>query len=205
MKKGFTTWAIVIIVALVLIGAGYFLSSSTSSIKEQVIDETQEVTEKEGLMATEEKKDKIGASEDTTNSVEDEDQNLTPTSYSGEVLAGTESLLLDFNSGDYQKALSEKDIVVLYFFANWCPLCKAEFPRMQSVFEKLQNSDVIGFRVSFKDSQTDDSEEELAKEFGVAYQHTKVILKNSERVLKSPETWEEERYLSEINSLLKTN
>jgi len=110
--------------------------------------------------------------------------------------------ILDFSQLEYDAALQSHELVVLFFYASWCPLCQEEFPRMQEVFGELDGSKVIGFRVNFNDSSTDDNEEELAREFGVAYQHTKVFVQNGERVLKSPETWTNERYLEEINSVL---
>lgn len=121
--------------------------------------------------------------------------------YSGQVLAGDQSLLLDFNKADYDKALAANKTIMLYFYASWCPICRAEFPKMQSAFNKLSDNNIVGFRVNFNDSQTDDNEKALAKQFGVAYQHTKVILQNGQRVLKAPDSWEESRYLEEINKL----
>jgi len=123
-------------------------------------------------------------------------------SFKGEVLAGSTSPLLDFNESDYKKALASDKLVTLYFYANWCPSCRIEFPKMQSAFNKLSGDNVIGFRVNYNDNQTDSAEKGLAKEFGVAYQHTKVFVKNGERILKSPETWDEARYTSEINKFL---
>lgn len=58
---------------------------------------------------------------------------------------------------------------------------------------------VIGFRVNYNDNQTDNDECNLAREFGVAYQHTKIFVKNGTRILKSPEGWNKDRYLIEIN------
>ena len=108
--------------------------------------------------------------------------------------------LLDFTKADYDAALQTDKLIVLYFYANWCPICKAEFPMMQSAFSKLTNGHVIGFRVNYNDDQTDVDEKNLAREFGIAYQHTKVFIKNGQRILKSPEGWDEARYVTEINS-----
>jgi len=125
-------------------------------------------------------------------------------SYYGEVLAenGNGVYLLDFNKQDYENAIANEKLVVLYFYANWCPVCKAEFPLMQQAFTELDAEGVVGFRVNYNDNQTDDYERGLAKQFGVAYQHTKVFLKNGERILKAPDSWDKTRYISEINDAL---
>ncbi len=119
-------------------------------------------------------------------------------SYKGATLAGKSSPLLDFTKADYEKATASGKLVVLYFYANWCPLCKAEFPVMQEAFNGLSSEGVIGFRVNYNDNQTDADEVALAREFGVAYQHTKVFVKSGKQILKSPESWGKDRYLSEI-------
>jgi thiol-disulfide isomerase/thioredoxin len=123
-------------------------------------------------------------------------------SFSGTVLAGSTSPLLEFNEADYKKAVASDKLVVLYFYASWCPLCRAEFPKMESAFDAITSNDVVGFRVHFNDPELTDPQEDLAREFGVAYQHTKVFLKNGQRVLKSPETWDQARYSSEIQKAL---
>lgn len=110
--------------------------------------------------------------------------------------------LTDFNKADYDTAIASDKLVVLYFYANWCPICRAEFPVMQKVFQSLTTDKVVGFRVNYNDNQTDNDEIGLARQFGVAYQHTKVFIKNGARILKSPEGWDEERYKSEINKAL---
>ncbi|MBI3304837.1 thioredoxin family protein [Candidatus Parcubacteria bacterium] len=122
--------------------------------------------------------------------------------YTGTVLAGESAPLLDFTKADYDTAVKSDALVVLYFYANWCPICKAEFPVMQRVFNELSTNKVIGFRVNYNDDQTDNDEQNLAKQFGVAYQHTKVFVKNGQRILKSPEGWDETRYDTEINKAL---
>lgn len=123
--------------------------------------------------------------------------------FTGEVLAGTSSPLLAFNQADYEAAINSGKLVVLYYYANWCPICRAEFPKAEAAFDQLQTDQVVGFRVNFNDTQTDDAEKALAREHGVAYQHTKVFVKNGQRILKSPETWETDRYLTEINAALR--
>ena len=122
--------------------------------------------------------------------------------YSGAILAGSTTRLFDFNKADYNKALANEENIVLYFYADWCPLCKNEVANsLYPAFSELSDPSVIGFRVNFRDGDTDKDEEQLAKDFGVAYQHTKVFLKNGSRVLKDPSTWNKKMYLEEIKNL----
>ena len=117
-------------------------------------------------------------------------------------MAGTsDTLYLDFNKEDYEKALNEKKKILLYFYANWCPICRVEQLSTFAAFNEINDPDLIGFRVNYRDSDTDESEENLAKEFGISYQHTKIILKDKERVLKAPDSWNKERYLEELSKI----
>lgn len=123
--------------------------------------------------------------------------------FTGKVIAGKRTLLLEFNGVDYEAALKSGKIVVLYFYANWCPICKAEVSTaLYPAFNELDTDQVIGFQVNFNDNETDEDEKNVAREFGIAYQHTKVFLKNGSRVLKSPESWNKDRYASEIGLYL---
>jgi len=125
--------------------------------------------------------------------------------YAGERLAGTAAPLLDFTAADYNAAKQTDKLIILYFYANWCPICAEEFPHVQAAFNELSSDRVIGFRVNFNDNQTDADEIALARQYGVPYQHTKVFIKNGQQVLKSPESWSQQRYLSEINQALAAN
>lgn len=122
--------------------------------------------------------------------------------YSGEVLAGHDAKFINFNKTDYESALKTDKLIVLYFYANWCPICKAEVPKLYDAFNSLNTDKVIGFRVNYNDNETDSNEVALAREHGVAYQHTKVFIRNGERIGKWPDSWDKNRYLSEIQSRL---
>jgi len=124
-------------------------------------------------------------------------------SFSGYVIAGSEAKLIDFNQADYEKAIASDKLVALYFYANWCPICKKETAEaLYPAFNELERTDIVGFRVNYNDNETDSDEKALAKEFGVAYQHTKVFVKDGQRILKSPESWDKNRYFEEIEKAL---
>ena len=132
-----------------------------------------------------------------------EEENTEPT-FKGRILAGDSSPLLDFMREDYEAALKTDKLIVLYFYANWCPICAEETVNaLYPAFNELETGQVIGFRVNYRDSDTEKAEEDLAREFGVSYQHTKVFVKNGTRVLKAPESWSKAQYLSAIEQVLE--
>ncbi|MFA9288642.1 MAG: thioredoxin domain-containing protein [Weeksellaceae bacterium] len=120
--------------------------------------------------------------------------------YSGQQIAGTVSPYIIFNNQDYKQALAEGKTVFLEFYASWCPVCRGEAPDIEAGFDQLNDPNIVGFRVNYNDPDTDETEKALAQEYGVTYQHTKVLIKNGEVVLKNGEVWDTERFLNEIKS-----
>lgn len=121
--------------------------------------------------------------------------------YQGDILAGSTSPFIVFNKVDYDKAIADGKIVFLDFYANWCPICRAEAPEIHAGFDELNTENIIGFRVNFNDSETDEDEKALAKELDVPYQHTKVILRDGNVALKDGDTWDKTKFLEEVNKL----
>lgn len=191
-----------VVIALLVVGGGYYFSQQSESVNEldAMMDDDDAMMEKDSMMEDDEHGDTM--MEDDKDAMMEEGEVMSDSSYSGQVLAGDEAPLLVFNQADYDKAVSEGKLVTLYFYANWCPICRAEFPKMEAAFNQLSSDEVVGFRVNFNDNETDDDEVALARKYGVPYQHTKVFVKNGEQVLKSPEEWDTQRYLNEINNAL---
>ncbi len=136
--------------------------------------------------------------------VEPENKSATSvsSSYSGTILAGSSAPVIDFNKADYDRAIASDKIVFLYFYATWCPICRAEAPEFYSAFNEIKSDKIVAFRINFNDGDTDADEKALAQQFQVPYQHTKIILKDDKVFLKAPDSWDKARYLSEINKVL---
>ncbi|MEX2028360.1 MAG: thioredoxin family protein [Candidatus Curtissbacteria bacterium] len=117
-------------------------------------------------------------------------QAAATTGYFGKTIAGSISPFLEFNKADFEKAKEEQKIIFLDFYANWCPVCRAEAPVIHSGFDMFESEKIVGFRVNFNDDQTDQDEKDLAKEFNVPYQYTKIIIKDGKEILRSGERWE---------------
>ena len=126
--------------------------------------------------------------------------NTMSTTYHGIVIAGNSSQYLNFTSEDYEEAKSSGKVVFLNFYANWCPICRAEAPDIAAGFNSLTTENVIGFRVNYNDSDTDNVEKALAKEFGITYQHTKVITKGGKVIYKAIEQWDKNQTVAKLNS-----
>jgi len=192
---------------LVLGGLSYYYISAKNAEEamqsgENMMDEGNAMEGDEAMMG-----DDSTMSDDSMKDADammDDADHMMNAEFSGTVLAGSpkSAPLLDFNQADYETAVKSGKLVVLFFYANWCPVCKEEFPKMESAFNSLTSKEVVGFRVNYSDNQTDKDEEALAREFGVGYQHTKVFVKNGERILKAPESWSEAKFASTINANL---
>ena len=60
---------------------------------------------------------------------------------------------------------------VLYFYATWCPSCKVANEDFTANPNKIPE-DVVVIRTNYNDPNTDQEEKDLAKKYGITYQHT---------------------------------
>jgi len=212
-KKGFATSAViaaVVVVIAIISVISYNMKPEGEIMMEEGENmmETGEGMMEEGKDMMEEGKDMMEDGDammehDGVMMEEGDGAMMMEVSYAGKVLAGKKAPLLEYTKKDYDEAVASNKTILLYFYANWCPVCKAEQPALFGAFDGLDTNEIIGFRVSYKDSDTDKDEEEMAREFGVSSQHTKIIIKGGKRVVKSPQTWDLAKYESEIAKVLK--
>jgi thiol-disulfide isomerase/thioredoxin len=71
---------------------------------------------------------------------------------------------------------------VLFFYASWCPTC---IPADQDLLRNQDQipTDVTVIRVNYNDPDTDATEKELAKKYGITYQHTFVQIDSTDQVV----------------------
>jgi len=85
------------------------------------------------------------------------------------IMMKEDSRYVEYSNGVLEESKDKRR--VLYFYANWCPICRpadADFKaNMNSIPE-----DVVVIRVNYNDTDTDSEEEALADKYEVPYQHT---------------------------------
>lgn len=72
---------------------------------------------------------------------------------------------------------------VVFFYASWCPTCIPVDQELRSNMGDIP-SDVLVIRVNYNDPDTDNEERELAKKYGITYQHTFVQVDAQGQVVK---------------------
>lgn len=90
-----------------------------------------------------------------------------------------------FTKEKFEAAKASGKKIFLNFYADWCPICGQQEPIVVQSFESEQvnNAELIGFRVNYRDNQTDSDEEALASQYGISYQHSHVLLSETGEVL----------------------
>jgi thiol-disulfide isomerase/thioredoxin len=126
----------------------------------------------------------------------DEDSGLIQT---GSV-TGLASNYYRFDKEHYERSMSDGKVIFLDFHADWCPICNREQPHIFAAFNELNNDNVVGYQVHFKDKKTTADDEEMAKKYGITLQHTKIVIDEGGNVVsRSLEGFSKEKVFEEIN------
>lgn len=84
-------------------------------------------------------------------------------------MAKTNSSYVQYSKEVFESSVSSRR--VLFFYASWCPTCipaDAAF----SANSGMIPDDVTLIRVNYNDPETDQEEKDLARKYGITYQHT---------------------------------
>ena len=87
---------------------------------------------------------------------------------------------------------------VLFFYASWCPTCKPADASFTQNVSKIPE-DLTLIRVNYNDPETDQEEKDLAKKYGITYQHTFVQIDSSGREVAKWNGGQIDELLSKVN------
>lgn len=142
MKNHVVIFVIVIVIAVLGIGAFVFSQQSTQSDSMMKKDEVMMRKDNSPIETTE-------------NTVMD-----------GKII---NSRYLEYSKTALDGAVSNRR--VLFFYASWCPTCRPADISFTQNSGKIPE-DVVLIRVNYNDPETDQEEKDLAKKYGITYQHT---------------------------------
>jgi len=117
------------------------------------------------------------------------------------LIAGSENggHYIRFNRTHYQESLAEGKVIHLYFYANWCPICAEERPKIFAAYDRLNYSDVVGYEVHYNDNEVTNDDLYITRFYQIPYQHSTVIIDKEGVVsFKSFAAIGTERLISEI-------
>ncbi|MDP3917992.1 MAG: hypothetical protein Q8Q30_02350 [Candidatus Woesebacteria bacterium] len=86
------------------------------------------------------------------------------------------SKYISYSLEEYDKAIFEKRILVLFFTSNWCMECNDQDIVNSKVFDSLNKEGVVGLKIHILDSETTTETDALARKFDVVKENTFVVL-----------------------------
>lgn len=80
-----------------------------------------------------------------------------------------DSRYLEYSNSTLENSVNNRR--VLFFYASWCSTCRPADANFKENINKIPEN-VSLIRVNYNDSDTDLEEKDLAKKYGISYQHT---------------------------------
>ncbi|MFZ3301542.1 MAG: thioredoxin domain-containing protein [Microgenomates group bacterium] len=87
-----------------------------------------------------------------------------------------QSFYKDYAKVDYDLALKDKSVLVLYFTSNWCDECLSQDKTIADYFSNLDTKGIVGLRIHILDSETTTETDALAKKFDITKESSLIIL-----------------------------
>jgi len=145
----------VIVVVVAVLGIGAFTLSRKSSEPDLMIKKDEAMVPAEGAVKA--PIDGMMKKEDPM--MEKADDKMMSSRY------------VEYSKTAFDKVTSARR--VLFFYASWCPTCRPADANFRANETKIPE-DVTLIRVNYNDPETDQEEKDLAKKYGISYQHTYV-------------------------------
>ncbi|MBI3559810.1 hypothetical protein HY087_01635 [Candidatus Gottesmanbacteria bacterium] len=162
MNKGIIIAGVAIVV---LVGGGLFVANQQS----QKTEEAKMAREKAAMAEKEAMKAKEDAAMEEKKAMEKKNDSSTGSEQDKMMKKDSASHYVEYSKAALDQAVSNRR--VLYFFANWCPICKPADADFKANSSKIP-TDVTVIRVNYNDTDTDQEEKDLAKKYAIIYQHT---------------------------------
>lgn len=86
------------------------------------------------------------------------------------------SVYKDYQKVDLDQALSNKQIVLLYFTSNWCNECLKQDMLNKELFDELTQESLVGLKIHILDSETTVETDAIAKKYDVTKEQSFVLL-----------------------------
>lgn len=148
---------VIIIVVVAVLGFGAYTFSKNSSQSDTMIKEDEAMMKKDETS--------MGGPEDSM--MKKDDGSMENDKMMDDKM--TASRYAEYSKSVLDSASSNRR--VLFFYASWCPTCKPADANFTQNENKIPD-DVTLIRVNYKDPETDEEEKDLAKRYGITYQHT---------------------------------
>jgi thioredoxin 1 len=83
-----------------------------------------------------------------------------------------------FTPENFEASKKEGKVILLHFFADWCPSCRAQKKVMDSILSERELNEIVFLRVDY------DNALRLRKEFKVNRQSTLIVLRGEREVAR---------------------
>lgn len=156
------------VVVLVLVGGGLFIANQNSRQSEQA-KMAQEKAANDLPAGRQVQKDETGTQTPKQEAMKKKNAAMEKTDDSKMMDKNANSRYVPYSKAVYDTSADKRR--VLYFYATWCPSCKVANEDFTANPNKIPE-DVIVIRTNYNDPDTDQEEKNLAKKYGITYQHT---------------------------------
>lgn len=177
--------SVVLLVALIGLGAYFYQQSKSSSSNEVMMeDKDNSIVEENSNVMMEDKTDTADQNNDNEVMMENKidvviekesDSMMEDNSVDSGDKMMAQGSYIDYSASAYEAAQGKTR--VLFFHAKWCPTCKIANEDFNSNLDKIPQN-VVLFKVDY------DSEKALKEKYSITYQHTFVLVDDNGQAIK---------------------